>query len=183
MNFLDERLPQRFWDKVTPCPMSGCWLWFGYTAHGYGRVSLDLKPQQAHRVAYEALVGTIPDGLHIDHRCRVRCCVNPAHLEPVTSAENTRRGEAGINNARKTHCPQGHAYEGDNLFFMANEFRGGKSRACRLCKRTSAAMYRANVLLRRALREQPFAAGGSTRKESTIIEAYEPQKLLAKGSR
>lgn len=168
VNFLDERLPERFWNQVTPCPMSGCWLWFGYTApSGYGRISLGLKPRQAHRVSYAALVGPIPDGLHIDHLCRVRCCVNPAHLEPVTSAENTRRGEAGINNTRKTHCPQGHAYEGDNLFFMANEFRGGKSRACRTCKNVNNSMYRANVLLRRALQEHP----------------YEPQKLLAKGSR
>lgn len=150
VNFDDPRLPPRFWDKVAPCPMSGCWLWTAYIdPRGYGRIRMVTNKgkasRPAHRVAYEALVGSIPEGLGLDHLCRTRCCVNPAHLEPVTNAENTRRGEAGINNAVKTHCPRGHAYEGDNLFFLANQFRGGKSRACRACKNERNAEYRARV--------------------------------------
>ena len=148
MNFLDERLPDRFWSKATPCPMSGCWLWTGY-AHrsGYGFIGMGSKtdgtrrPHPAHRVAYEALVGPVRDGLHMDHLCRQRCCVNPAHLEPVTSAENTRRGFAGIHNARKTHCPHGHEYTTENTYYLHNQ-AGRLSSACFVCKRITGAAWR-----------------------------------------
>lgn len=70
-----------------------CWIWQGAASdHGYGHVRRDGKLMQAHRVYYEAVHGTIPDGLHLDHLCRMPPCVNPDHLEPVTPAENTRRG-------------------------------------------------------------------------------------------
>lgn len=60
----------------------GCWLWAGYrNPKGYG----------PHRRAYEALVGPVPDGMQLDHLCRVRHCVNPEHLEPVTAQENVLR--------------------------------------------------------------------------------------------
>jgi hypothetical protein len=88
-------------------------MWMGsQDGHGYGQVNVDGIPTKAHRVAFELHVGPIPDGLHIDHLCRVRLCVNPAHLEPVTAAENTRRQLAAIGhpNSRKTHCPRGHPY-------------------------------------------------------------------------
>lgn len=78
----------------------------------------------AHRVVYETVVGPVPEGLELDHLCRNRGCVNPAHLEPVTHQENMRRGHWGM----KTHCPQGHPYEGDNLV------RDGHSRICRWCR-------------------------------------------------
>ncbi len=65
---------------------------------------------QAHRWAYEKLIGPIAAGLQIDHLCRVRRCVNPAHLEPVTIKENLRRGIS--HNRTKTHCPRGHLYDG-----------------------------------------------------------------------
>lgn len=132
MNFLDERLPDRFWAKVTPCPMSGCWLWFGaWQKHGHGQTCHQNRVVYAHRRAYEALVGPIPEGLQIDHLCRVRCCVNPAHLEPVTARENTLRGESiSVRYARRSACPNGHPYSGDNLYVKPDG-----SRACRACRR------------------------------------------------
>ncbi len=108
--FLDVRLPDRFWSKAIPDPMGGCWLWIGaQLSDGYGQIQQDGKRIRSHRAAYEALVGPIPAGLDLDHLCRVRCCVNPAHLEPVTERENTLRG-IGVTamNAIKTTCSRGH---------------------------------------------------------------------------
>ncbi|MFI6033013.1 HNH endonuclease signature motif containing protein [Streptomyces sp. NPDC051315] len=73
----------------------GCWIWQGRTGkNGYGRISLNDTLHYAHRVAYETFVGPIAADLTIDHLCRVPMCINPAHLEPVTRAENTRRENA-----------------------------------------------------------------------------------------
>lgn len=102
---------------------------------GYGRFSMKPKPPQlAHRVAHELLIGPIPNGLHVDHLCRVRHCVNPDHLEAVTQRENNLRipglGENLILLARaKTHCPQGHEYTEENTYW----YRG--HRRCLTCKR------------------------------------------------
>lgn len=113
---------------------NGCWIWrLRLDKDGYGQISVQNKTRRAHRVAYEALVGEIPEGLELDHLCRVRSCVNPEHLEPVTSKENTLRGESfSAVNARKTHCSKGHELAGDNL-----EIRG-KQRSCRECRRKEA---------------------------------------------
>jgi hypothetical protein len=88
-------------------PASGCHVWQGRkNAKGYGQVG---RHGLAHRVAYEAACGPIPDGLVIDHLCRNRACCNPAHMEPVTPGENVRRGNCPpMVNARKTHCKSGH---------------------------------------------------------------------------
>jgi hypothetical protein len=70
-----------------------CWIWqLTVSEDGYGRVSVGRSNIAAHRFYYEQRFGPIPDGLLLDHLCRVRCCVNPDHLEPVTTLENTRRG-------------------------------------------------------------------------------------------
>lgn len=104
---------------------SGCWIWTACTHQfGYGEFRFRGKCARAHRVAYELLVGPIPEGLTIDHLCRVRNCVNPAHLEPVTFAENVRRGAAAI-----THCPHGHEYT------EANTLHQRGRRNCRTCRR------------------------------------------------
>lgn len=84
----------RFLNFVAVHATTGCWLWTGtLSMKGYGRFNVtDRNNAAAHRFAYESFVGPIPDGLEIDHLCSVRRCVNPAHLEPVTHAENLRRG-------------------------------------------------------------------------------------------
>ena len=88
-----------------------------------------------HRVAYEAAVGPIPEGLQLDHLCRNTLCTNPAHLEPVTCRENLLRGNTlQAANAAKTHCPYGHPYAGENLRVRRLK-SGGLGRSCRECAR------------------------------------------------
>lgn len=80
----------RFMDKVSPEPNSGCWLWTGGVAsHGYGMFWIDNKVDTAPRQAYRLFCGEIVDNLHIMHKCDVRLCVNPDHLSLGTNAQNT----------------------------------------------------------------------------------------------
>lgn len=139
-NLNDRTSEDRFWAKVLrgaprALPRLGpCWSWFGArTTKGYGTFQQGRRPVYAHRYCYELLVGPIPDGLVLDHLCRVTFCVNPDHLEPVTVHENWRRGIgpliAGKNQRTKTHCPQGHPYDEDNTYW----WRGFRN--CRTCRR------------------------------------------------
>lgn len=107
---------------------SGCWEYQGARGHrGHGYVSDKGKQCYAHRVVYEALVVDIPDGLHLDHLCQNPPCVNPQHLDPVTPRVNGLRGDTPQSrNAKKTHCPQGHPYSGENLH-VKNRRRIGKT--------------------------------------------------------
>lgn len=131
----DERLPARFWDKVV---VDGhCWVWNGArSGNGYGSWWNGTGRGSTHRSAYAALVGPIPDDLVLDHLCRNRACVNPAHLEPVTQAVNQRRGLVN-QHKDKSECPKGHAFEGTNLIVERN----GRRR-CRACTNARAREYK-----------------------------------------
>jgi hypothetical protein len=107
-------------------PSTGCWLWtLCLDLGGYGTTSHYGLTWRAHRLSYEAHVGPIPDGMVIDHLCRIRHCVNPAHLEPVTSAENIRRGETGAK--PKDICKRGH------LFSEHGEITRKGHKRCKAC--------------------------------------------------
>ncbi len=131
-------LEERFWPKVNKSASGGCWLWTAQLSkEGYGIISKTSgHPVPAHRVSYEMACGPIPEGLHIDHLCRVRACVNPAHLEAVTQGENNRR--AGAATVPRTHCPQGHPYSGKNLIVRKDRISG----VCRICQNLANVRYR-----------------------------------------
>ncbi len=128
-----NKLPDRFRSKIV---MDGdCWLWVPRSkGRRYGQYNADGTMVLAHRHSYQLLVGPIPEGLELDHvrarGCSSTFCVNPDHLEPVSHAENIRRGDGwGGVNTRKTHCKNGHPLEGSNLLV-----RGDGGRKCRKCQ-------------------------------------------------
>lgn len=128
---------------MTPCIEWAGRLWKGYGLLGRG------KDRYAHRVAYREAYGEIPDGLELDHLCRNRRCVNPEHLEAVTHHVNLLRGNTiPARNARKTHCPNGHAYDETNTYVSAA--RG--YRQCRACGAALQRTKRARISAARHLR-------------------------------
>ena len=117
---------------------SQCWEWIGCKEKdGYGRVNAEIdgtRETLAHRASYRTFVGQIPDDKEIDHICKNRCCVNPAHLRPLTHLENVARGDYSTThrNKVKTHCKRGHALSGKNLLMEIG--KSGPARKCRACR-------------------------------------------------
>lgn len=127
--------------------LDDCWIWpYGRQKNGYARINVGPTRKLAHRAAYELFVGPIPDGYTIDHLChnesvcdegfdcKHRACVNPEHLEAVPMNVNLRRSPNRPES--RTHCPQGHPYEGENLVYEKGRY--GVVRKCRICRAASA---------------------------------------------
>lgn len=128
-------MANKFWAKVKK--QEGCWEWCGSrNQQGYG----NFRAQKAHRVAYELLVGPIPQGMILDHLCRNHGCVNPMHLEPVSNRENVLRGVGPTAlSARKTHCVNGHEFTDENTYRR----KDAPGRKCRICMKAQMEDYRA----------------------------------------
>lgn len=129
-----QSVGERFWAKVDFSD-DGCWEWRGCRSWwGYGLFRLDGKMAAAHRVAYQRVIGAIPEGLEIDHICERRACVRPDHLRPLTHRENMCRSQTAPSaiNARKTHCVHGHE------FTVATTRVHDGRRICRTCRNISA---------------------------------------------
>ena len=134
-----DSLPLRLSKKIEIVTESGCWIWIGaLSKNGYGNVHTRPRNVVAHRAVYQAMRGAIPEGLDLDHLCRVRCCVNPAHLEPVNRTTNLERGGVlsrlrarAIKMHTQTHCKRGHEMTPENSY----TYPDGKHRQCRACMR------------------------------------------------
>jgi len=170
---MDSKALKRFAAKYVERDMgyrSPCWVWTAAkTANGYARMRVDGAAQLAHRVSYEHHVGPIPDGLDIDHLCRVRHCVNPAHMEPVTRGENIARGLVpSLVRARAaavTHCPLGHEYTPENTVIDP-----GGSRLCRTCQNENS---RAQRLKRAGLPLDTGPRGNATKTHCRAGHAFD----------
>lgn len=126
-------LTTRLFSRLTIDAETGCLLWTGaINKNGYGYISLPGRTMaRVHRVMYELFVGPIPDGLELDHLCRVRHCASPAHLEAVTRRTNTLRGESPSALAvRRGACSQGHPFDEINTYWTPTG-----ARRCRACVR------------------------------------------------
>lgn len=137
-------LSEEFWKFVFPVTESGCWIWMGsLNLQGYGQYTNRRRlysSKLAHRISYEDRFGPIKDGLVLDHLCRIPCCINPDHQEPVTTAINLSRGfGAAYQHRNKTHCKYGHSMD-DAYLSKARDENGKRTgpkiwRDCRTCHR------------------------------------------------
>ena len=154
-----ESTIQRFNESVTRGPTRLCWPWKGgLSTKGYGVLNVHSRPIPAHRIAWILAGRKLDITLELDHLCRNRACVNPAHLEQVTTKINQDRGNgfSGIN-ARKTHCPRGHPYSDQNTNTVKS--KGRTWRVCKTCQRERG--KRAWIKVRAAL-AVTTTDGGST---------------------
>lgn len=132
-----EAALDRFANQCEIDPTTGCWLWGGALGPGgYGQMATGGRHYYAHRFIYEQVYGPISSGLDLDHLCRVRQCVNPEHLEPVTRWENLRRGLPGESWV-KTYCVHGHKFTVTNTYINRDGHR-----SCQICR--DAATKRSN---------------------------------------
>jgi len=137
---------KRIEDKYIPVTESGCWIWFGAAdKKGYGRININGKTKLAHRVSFELFNKKIPDGMVIDHLCRVPACINPNHLEVVTLRINTQRGMCAETQRKrqlsKTNCPKGHEYSLKNTYIDPRGYRN-----CIKCRSISIKTYKEKML-------------------------------------
>lgn len=129
--FTPEEALESFWAKVEKTET--CWNWLAALTNGYGHLHWQGKDKLAHILSYELLVGPVPEGLELDHKCRNTRCVNPEHLEPVTHRVNVIVRGVGpfAKRARQTHCLRGHAFTASNTYIH----RSRRVRICRTCHR------------------------------------------------
>jgi hypothetical protein len=147
-----------------------CWIWkLALNASGYGQgfPPGSKRPDTAHRFTYREYVGEIPNGLHLDHLCRVRDCCNPDHLEPVTPAENARRAIPYNPHfwRKRERCQRGHELSGRNVMLSPNG-----ERRCRTCKNEWARRHKSDRKQQPAINPRSHCAKGhELTPENTII--------------
>jgi hypothetical protein len=155
--YTDEQIEAAFWARVNRRGPDECWLWTGSKGYAsrdgehYGIFARHNVNICAHRYSYILAHGSIPPELQIDHLCRTARCVNPSHLEAVTTRENTLRGYGPTAlNARKRLCKRGHP--------LRTERRG---RRCLVCQaeyqKSPAYVTKARVRHRRETARRQFA--------------------------
>lgn len=137
-----NRKPEvRFFEKVLKTKT--CWIWLATKSRGYGNFWDGKRYRGAHLFSYEFLIGKVPEGLQIDHLCRNKACVNPAHLEPVTARENMLRAkefkitEFGVKKLSRERCSKGHKYTPENIYREKSN-----KRRCKKCIRAKNFFYR-----------------------------------------
>ena len=160
---------ERWWAKVEKG--DGCWPWrASLDSHGYGQFDVTTddkhKNHRAHRWGYQQLVRVLAADETLDHLCRNHACVRPDHLEPVSNAENVRRGEAGKRNADKTHCPKGHEYDGVDK----------SGRFCVACRRES------NREKMRRIRGYKGNQPNSEKTHCNYGHKFTPENTIVRGS-
>ena|SRR6185312_12384546 len=136
---------EQFEESYIPEPNSGCWLWLRHVnGWGYGSCTWveasGRRTRTAHLASWLLYRGFVSKRDRVDHKCRVRCCVNPDHLEPVSHRENILRGTSpwGGRLVKKTRCPRGHEYNTENTILNRMPHNGFYTRACRICKKENA---------------------------------------------
>jgi HNH endonuclease len=122
-----DAIPERFRRRIS-LDESGCWLWHGYRQRfGYGSLRFGEKTFLAHKFIFELLVGPVPNGFELHHKCRIRHCCNPDHLTILGHAEHRHL-------QRRTHCVRGHELTQENRFYFRTGINAGKS-CCLICRR------------------------------------------------
>lgn len=165
----DKKLElQRMYSEIGE---KGCWTFPHRPMNkGYVSFSVDNKKYLGHRFSYEFFNGKIPKGLELDHLCRNRLCVNPFHLEPVTSLENSKRGfSVATTNRNKTHCKNGHEFTFDNIRIRKNRKNklGQYWRECKTCCKSKLNEWRYS----HGLRKKSFVLS-----QNREVDSHEPHE-------